>query len=371
MATIPAGTMHIPINPMASYTPAVAVDVLGSIENFRLFTSNGAVADAATSGIFGSVGANVGAISGFETSTHIGSFYNAAATGILGNVGADIGAITGFATSAHIGSFYNADAVTAKAKIDLNNAKSQLMLIPNTVSSHTPAFGSGETIPAGVYTTACAGSLAGTITLDGAGDDNEIFIFKFNGTFAAGAQSKVILSNGTLRCNVFWISEGATSIGAFSMIKGTVIANNGAATMGAGGNLEGRLLSTGGAIGFSTGFVYTVVSDVECGADILEDKTAVKKTVDTAITSFEEGLLVYPNPSKGIFNIKLSVFDIQTDLYLFDTTGKLIERKSISKENNSGNLIRIGHNNLSSGIYLIKIITQNKTVTKKLMIQKK
>jgi hypothetical protein len=80
---------------------------------------------------------------------------------------------------------------------------------------------------------------------------------------------------------------------------------------------------------------------------------------------------VYPNPSKGIFNIKLSTLNIQTDIYLFDTTGKLIVRKSISKENNSGDLIRIGSNNLSSGIYLVKIITNNKAVTKKVIVEKR
>ena len=336
-ATMP-GTMNLPINPMISYSPAAAVDVLGSIENFSLFTSNGAVANASTSGI-------------------------------LGDVGADVGAITGFATSAHIGSFYNADAVTAQAKIDLNNAYSQLMLIPTTVSNHTPAFGSGETLQAGVYSTPGAGSLAGTITLDGQNNPDAIFIFKFNGAFAAGALSKVILSNGTRRCNVFWISEGAASIGAFSMIKGTVLAHGGAATMGAGGNLEGRLLSTGGAIGFSTGVVYTVVHDVECDTYTVP-KIAVKEVVDTAITSFEEELQVYPNPSKGVFNIKLSTVNIHTEIYLFDTAGKLIARESISKENNSGNLIRIGSNNLSSGIYLVKIITKDKAVTKKVIVEK-
>jgi hypothetical protein len=342
-ATMPAGTMNLPINPMVSYTPAAAVDVLGSIENFSLFTSNGAVANASTSGI-------------------------------LGDVGADLGAISGFATSAHIGSFYNADAVTAQAKIDLNNAYSQLMLIPTTVSNHTPAFGSGETLQAGVYSTPGAGSLAGTITLDGQNDPDAIFIFKFNGAFAAGAQSKVILSNGTRRCNVFWISEGAASIGSFSTVKGTILAHGGAATMGAGGNLEGRLLSTGGAIGFSTGVVYTVVHDVECDYSTAQKttvKTAVKEAIDADITSFEEELQVYPNPSKGIFNIKLSTLNIQTDIYLFDTTGKLIVRKSISKENNSGDLIRIGSNNLSSGIYLVKIITNNKAVTKKVIVEKR
>jgi surface protein len=337
-ATMPAGTMNIPINPMISYTPAAAVDVLGSIENFSLFTSNGAVANAATSGI-------------------------------LGDVGADVGAISGFATSAHIGSFYNADAVTAQAKIDLDNAYTQLMLIPTTVPNHTPAFGSGETLQAGVYSTPGAGSLAGTITLDGQNNQDAIFIFKFNGAFAAAAQSKVILSNGTRRCNVFWISEGAASIGSFSMIKGTIIAHNGAATMGAGGNLEGRLLSTGGAIGFSTGVVYTVVHDVECDT-YTEQKTSIKTAVASVPDFIEETLVIYPNPSRGVFNIKLAIFNVETEIYLFDTTGKLIARKSISKENNSGNMIAIGSNNLSSGIYVVKIITKDKAVTKKVIVEK-
>ena len=331
-ATMP-GVMNIPINPMVSYTPAAAVDVLGSLENFSLFSSIGAVANASFSGILGDVGANVGAISGF-------------------------------ATSVQVGSFYNGDAVTAQAKIDLDNAYTQLMLIPTTVPNHRPAFGSGEILQPGVYSTPGAGSLAGTVTLDGGGDPDAIFIFKFNGAFAAGAQSKVILSNGTRRCNVFWISEGATSIGAFSYMKGTILAHGGAATMGAGGNLEGRLLSTGGAIGFSTGVVYTVVHDVECGT-----YTEQRASANSVPVSIKEDPIVYPNPSKGVFNIKLAIFNVETEIYLFDTTGKLIVRKSISKDNNSGNLIRIGNNNLSSGIYLVKIITKDVTVTKKVIVE--
>jgi hypothetical protein len=330
------GAMNIPINPMVSYTPAAAVDVLGSLENFSLFSSIGAVANASFSGILGDVGANAGAISGF-------------------------------ATSVQVGSFYNGDAVTAQAKIDLDTAYTQLMLIPTTVRNHTPAFGSGETLQPGVYSTLGAGSLAGTITLDGQNNPDAIFIFKFTGAFAAAAQSKVIFSNGTRRCNVFWISEGATSIGSFSYMRGTVLAHGGAATMGAGGNLEGRLLSTGGAIGFSTGVVYTVVHDVECGytAEYKSDKRAE----DSSVVSFEEEPLIYPNPSKGVFNIKLSAFNVETEIYLFDTTGKLIERKSVSKEDNSGNIIRIGSSNFASGIYVVKIITKEETVTKKVIIE--
>jgi hypothetical protein len=184
--------------------------------------------------------------------------------------------------------------------------------------------------------------------------------------------SQYMDNNGRRRCNVFWISEGAASIGSFSTIKGTVIANNGAATMGAGGNLEGRLLSTGGAIGFSTSVIYTVVHDVECDDNVEQKtaaKTATKTTLSNGIHLFEENLKVYPNPSKGIFNIKLTNLNVQTEIYLFDITGKLIARTSVSEENNSGSPIRIGNYNLSSGIYLVKIITKEGTVTKKVIIE--
>jgi hypothetical protein len=338
-ATMP-GAMNIPINPMVSYTPAAAVDVLGSVENFSLFTSNGAVANASTSGI-------------------------------LGDVGADVGAISGFATSAHIGSFYNADAVTAQAKIDLDNAYNQLMLIPTTVSNHTPAFGSGETLSPGVYSTPGAGSLAGTITLDGGGYPDAVFIFEFNGAFAAGAQSKVILSNGTRRCNVFWISEGAASIGSFSTLKGTILAHNGAATMGAGGNLEGRLLSTGGAIGFSTGVVYTVVHDVECvnQGSIISMKS---EPIETPIELDATTLMAYPNPFSTNTTVSFTIpyEEANANLVLYDFRGALIKVLYNDKSNaNQKNEVQFNRENLAAGVYLFRLTTSKEAKNFKVIVE--
>ena len=233
VAAMPSGLSTIPIKCSGNCDPAAAVDVLGSIKKYALFTSDGAVANSATSGIVGNIGTHSGAISGFTTSTHVGDF-NLAST------------------------------VTAQAVQDLNNAYIQISLLPNTELGHLATFGLGETVLPGVYYTAGAGDLTGTITLDAQGDSNAIFVFKFNGAFTANAQSKVILKNGARRCNVFWTSEGATSIGTFSYMKGTIIAHDGAATMAANGNLEGRLLSTAGAIGFSTGVIY---NDTLCFGD--------------------------------------------------------------------------------------------------------
>ncbi|ARV05354.1 hypothetical protein BTO04_01005 [Polaribacter sp. SA4-10] len=108
-----------------------------------------------------------------------------------------------------------------------------------------------------------------------------------------------------------------------------------------------------------------------CNA-VCVDNTNARATSKTSFTttSIEDNLLIYPNPSNGIFDIKLTSVNLQTELFLFDTTGKLIERTSITKENSAENIITMGNHNLASGFYLLKIITENESVTKKLIIEK-
>jgi len=173
VADMPVGPSSISINCIGDCNSAPAVDVLGSLKEFAFFTSAGAVANAATSGIVGAIGTNAGAISGFLTSTHT----------------------NGEATE---GAFYTPGVVTAQAVIDLDSAYIKLMALPNTVPSdpgvlpevllaHPAAFGLGETLTAGVYSIAGAGSLAGSITLDGENDPNAIFVFKIGGgVFCSG-----------------------------------------------------------------------------------------------------------------------------------------------------------------------------------------
>jgi hypothetical protein len=269
VAIAPVGPITIPIKCLGKCTPAPALDILGSIEKFALFSSDGAVANTATSGIVGDIGAHAGAISGFGTSTQVGSVHNA-------------------------------NAITAQAKTDLESAYNQLILLPITVSGHLPAFGTGETVTAGVYYIAGAGSLSGTITLDGQNDPDAIFVFRFNGAFSVAAQSKVIFTNGTRRCNVFWVSEGAMDLGTFTFMKGTLLAHDGACSAGANSNVEGRMLSTAGAIGFSTGVIY---NDALCfgedtpisGGDqtVCTDGTTTQTLTATATSNTSNGVIVW------------------------------------------------------------------------------
>ncbi|MEO6539568.1 MAG: ice-binding family protein [Ferruginibacter sp.] len=213
------------------------------------------------------INTTLGTAANFALFTSAGAVANTGISGIIGDIGSDFGAVSGWEASVVIGSTHNADGTTAQAKIDLQAAYDQLFNTAATNTTHTPAFGSGETLTPGVYSVAAAGSLAGDITLNGGGNINAVFIFKFGAAFSVGARSKIILTNGARRCNIFWIADGAISIAAFSIMKGNFIANNGAIDMGANGFLEGRLFSTTGAVGFNTGTAY--ISYSLCTAVIL------------------------------------------------------------------------------------------------------
>jgi hypothetical protein len=190
----------------------------GAATNFALFTSAGAVSNAGISNITGAIGTVSGAITGFESPTVL--------NGLL----------------------FQSDAITAQAALDLQHVSNQLRNVPNTNTHHAPAFGGGETVYAGVYNIGGAGSVSGTLTLDGQGNPNAIFIFKFGGAFSTSASTTILLSNSANAENVFWVSEGAIAMAASTTMVGTLIANNGAASMGDGGNLHGRLFSTTGAV---------------------------------------------------------------------------------------------------------------------------
>lgn len=137
---------------------------------------------------------------------------------------------------------------TARGVTDLTAAYERVNSVPTTNSSHAPTFGSGEVLSAGVYAIAGAGSIAGTLTLNGTADD--LFIFKINGALTTAAGTNVTLTGGAQASNVFWIatSAGAMTIAATSKMVGTLFAKDAAASVGSGSTLEGRLFSNTGAI---------------------------------------------------------------------------------------------------------------------------
>lgn len=202
---------------------------------------------------------DLGLIANFTCYTTTGAVTNVGTSDITGDIGSDLGIISGFGTPTVLnGTIHNADLITAQAALDLTAALAQLTATVTTDASHAPAFGS-ETLTPGIYAIGGAGSIAGTLTLDGEGDPNALFVFKIGGAFTTAAGATVILINGAAPENIFWVATGAVAMAASTTISGNIIGNPGAVSLGLGGVLNGRLISSVGAVNLLS--CTTIISD--------------------------------------------------------------------------------------------------------------
>ncbi len=205
---------------------------LGTVANFVLFSTNGALSNTGISQLTGNVGTN----NGFSTA--------------FGNVN---------------GVMNDNNGASATCAADLLIAYNQLnALVPTLFPA--PLLGNGQILTPGIYSIASAATLNLDLKLDGLGDPNAVFIFQIQGPLSTNASSKVKLINGTKACNVFWKIEGLVDMASGTSMKGTIIANNSAIIMNTGDTLEGRALSTAGAITVDGVLAYTPIG---CGSPVL------------------------------------------------------------------------------------------------------
>ncbi|CAN1535913.1 Secretion system C-terminal sorting domain [Flavobacteriaceae bacterium] len=75
-------------------------------------------------------------------------------------------------------------------------------------------------------------------------------------------------------------------------------------------------------------------------------------------------IAIYPNPSKGIFNVSMGSIKPKT-VNVYDLTGKIVYSKSEFLNNPSQFLLDLS--SISSGIYFVKIDSDNQSVTKRII----
>ena len=121
------------------------------------------------------------------------------------------------------------------------------------------------TLPPGLYISSTNSSIGitGTLTLNGQGNTNSVFIFQMPSTLttAAGALnapgSQIVLTNGAKASNVFWQVGSSATIGTYSLFEGNILANT-SISMGTSSSSCGRLLA--GAITSSGAFTFDTSS---------------------------------------------------------------------------------------------------------------
>jgi hypothetical protein len=143
---------------------------------------------------------------------------------------------------------------------DLTSLYNELNLLVAT-STHALDFGTGEVLSPGVYDVNGAVTISGTLTLDGGGDPDSIFIIRAIGVFGTEAGATVELTGNAKPENIFWLSDAAMSTGAGTTMKGSMLAggtNAGAIGLGADTNFSGRLFTKLGAIILGANNIITV-----------------------------------------------------------------------------------------------------------------
>lgn len=297
---------------------------LGSAICYAIFSTNGAVSNSGITYVTGDIGTNNGLTTGFNSLN---------VTGMIHPI---------------------PDASTAACAADLLNAYNYVNTLPYDIELLYPAqFGNNLVLTPHTYLMNAASTFTDTLYLNALGNANAVFVIQINGALTTSTYSKVLLINGAQAKNVYWKIEGAVSINNYSIFNGTIISNNGAlGALNTGVVINGRALTTTGAI---TTTAMTATMPPGCLTTGVNENT-------------NEKISIYPNPFNTSITINIdNGSQIENcELTMYNVLGVEVMNIKITKE-----VTIIETNNLASGIYIYKIVGNNKTIQTGKLISKK
>jgi uncharacterized repeat protein (TIGR01451 family) len=191
-----------------------------------------------------------------------GSFITASTPSVIsGDVGLSpaVGTFyTGLTTGMVTGTIYAVDATGPAGGAGnnpglLTTAQNNLTTAYTTAAGQTPATsvlassidsfsGTGYTLTPGVYNSGSTMGITGTLTLDGGGDPNAVFVFQAGSSLTTASNSNIALINGAQACNVFWQVGSSATLGTGTQLSGNILAFS-SITDNGGSTIQGRLLA--------------------------------------------------------------------------------------------------------------------------------
>jgi len=192
---------------------------------------------------------------------------NTGATVINGDLGVSPGATAvGFPPGVVNGTLYIGNTtLAAQAQADLAVAYGLAAGQAATQSGVTTL--ANTTLLPGVYNSAAALGISGTLTLDGNGAVNPVFIFQMGSTLTTGVSSQILLIGGATAENIFWQVGSSATLGTSSVFAGNILANA-SITATTGVTIDGRLLAMNGSITLDTDTVTVPAGAIPEPADI-------------------------------------------------------------------------------------------------------
>ena len=245
----------------------------GSVSATGMFTAGNAAGfftntvRATSGGIFGSATILVTATAVTAPVIPLGA---AASSGILagtqvtcvtgGVIEADVGVspgntVTGFPPCIQTGVRNLGNATAATAQLALTTAYNNLAGMVCPPANAIVANLGGTTLAAGVYCTAIGISVSGTLTLNGGGDPNAVFVFQAGSSLTTAGN--VVLINGAQAKNVFWQVGSSATIGTGSQWQGNILALS-SITLVDSATLLGRALARNGGVSLTSNNTITL-----------------------------------------------------------------------------------------------------------------
>lgn len=111
--------------------------------------------------------------------------------------------------------------------------------------------------------------------------------------------------------------------------------------------------------------LFCLVTTFSFGQKTLKEKIAISPTKDLVIANNQqiiEGFVLYPNPIHGSLLNIISKSNTERNINIFDVTGKQVYQRTTTAN-------QINISNLKAGMYFVKVHQDDKTVTRKLVVE--
>jgi uncharacterized protein with beta-barrel porin domain len=247
-----------PISPSHAQAPP-----LGSAQSFGVLAAS-AITNTGPTVINGNLGIspnNLSSVTGFTFSTIPGP-----------------GVVNG---SAHLG-----DAVAAQAQLDITAAYNALFNMPIAHDLTGQDLG-GKTLTAGVYGFNAAAQLTGTLTLNGQGNPNSVFIINIGSALTTASASHIVLINGAQGANVFFTVGSSATLGTGTQFVGDILALT-SITLNTAASIDcGAAFARNGAVTLDTNLITICAAMRAAAASVLPTSASGNQmSVANAIDGF-------------------------------------------------------------------------------------
>ena len=161
-----------------------------------------------------------------------------------------------------LGTIHIADAAALAAQNSITTAYNALATQPFTSNLTGTDLGTLGPLPPGVYFFSSSAQLTGTLTLDGLGNPNAVWVFRIGSTLTTASGSSVGFIGSGRSCGAFWQVGSSATLGSATNFSGNILALA-SISLNTGANSDGGLFARTGAVTLDANNVNRVGS---CGA---------------------------------------------------------------------------------------------------------